>query len=862
MSLQVTPRTGVVGWLLARAFRPITLSPEAAARLDAAAKQGTLVYVARSQSLLAALLLDHLLAENGLPRLGYVAHVALILWQPLGFLWRLGQRVAALFTREDGALEQAWLLEAMRSGASSLLFLFKPRTATAGRLMIGEESLARLQQVAMRRPVFLVPLSFFYDHKPENSRRSFVDFVFGDREGPGRLRELELFVLHRHVTRVEVGELLPLSPQIAPQALRAQILDTLQQHSRVVRGPRLRSGHQVLRSVMRDPELQEALQAAAENKSPAVIQRRARRMLKEIAADYKETAVIAYGRILHYVFHKIYDGVVVDEAGFERVRAAAHRSTLVLTPCHKSHSDYLLLSYLFFNRALKVPHIAAGVNLSFWPLGPLFRAAGAFFMRRSFKNNPLYGAVFKAYVKRLLLDGFTVEFFPEGGRSRTGRLLPPKLGMFKYVVEGWRTPHSPDITIVPVAIDYEKIIEQASYQAELSGGKKANESISSLLKTRKILRSRYGRVYVRFGEPISLTEFAAKRLTLPLEGERCSDVEATTLARALSYQVMNEIGRVSTVTASALAASVLLHHGAGDRRQRGLRREVFYARARQLLTELRWLSAPISPSLQDSNEALDEALARFADERRITIDSAFKEGEVQIIHVPEGQRVALSYYQNTIAAHLVAHAIVATAMLGKRRRTLGELQQRAHDLSRLLKYEFSFRSDQPFSALFGSALTELVAQGILRNEGESSFTGDEPRLLDLYGYLEATIGTYVAALHTVEALRQFPLWERELVDRVLEQTRLFVLEGTLRTTESVQKPLATNAVSWLQDLGVIHASGGKSFGFTALYAERAPLDALRTYYSSFIDLRVLSPEPPVPRDGPGDVAAAQAKSLN
>jgi glycerol-3-phosphate O-acyltransferase len=457
-----------------------------------------------------------------------------------------------------------------------------------------------------------------------------------------------------------------------------------------------------------------------------------------------------------------------------------------------------------------------------------------------------------------LLDGFTMEFFPEGGRSRTGRLLAPKLGMFKYVVETWRLPNAPDVSVVPVAIDYEKIIEQASYQAELAGGAKKNESISGLLKTRNVLRSRYGRVYVRFGAPIRLSDFAARRLVAGgPDGTRCSEDEVGEISRALGHQVMYEIGRAATVTASAVVASILLHHGAGDRRQRGLRREAFYERAKQLIGELRWLSAPLSSTLQSPDEALDEALARFTDERRVTIQSAFKEATVQIINVPEEQRVGLSYYQNAITAHVVAHAIVAAALLGKPQRILGDLQQRAYDLSRLLKYEFSFRADQSFSALFGGALSELVAQGIARSEPDGSFSGDQERVLSLYGFLEATIGAYVSALHAVEVLREFPLWERELTERVLEHTRLFALEGVLRTPESVQKTLATGAVSWLKDLGVVAPTQGKTLGLSERYASGDALTQLRDYYDTFLNFRPISAhglagEPPRPTDAAGE----------
>ena len=193
------------------------------------------------------------------------------------------------------------------------------------------------------------------------------------------------------------------------------------------------------------------------------------------------------------------------------MRQAANRGGLVLCPSHKSHIDYLILSKVLYDAGMTPPHIAAGANLSFFPLGPIFRSSGAFFLRRSFKGDKLYGAVFRAYVKRLMHDGFSQEFFIEGGRSRTGKVLAPKLGLLSMEVDAWLEGASQDVSFVPIAIDYEKLVEGKDYASELAGGEKKKENIWSLLEARKILRSRHGRIYVQFDRPIPLAALTGGR---------------------------------------------------------------------------------------------------------------------------------------------------------------------------------------------------------------------------------------------------------------------------------------------------------------------------------------------------------------
>src|SRR3989442_6325461 len=177
---------------------------------------------------------------------------------------------------------------------------------------------------------------------------------------------------------------------------------------------------------------------------------------------------------------------------------------VVPAPCHRSHFDYLILSYIFHLNYLSPPHIAAGNNLSFWPMGSLFRGAGAFFIRRSFEDDELYKMVFRKYLTFLIREGYTQEFFIEGGRTRTGKILTPRLGMLSAIVNAFVQGVRRDLYFVPISIHYRRIPEEEAYKREVAGEEKERESLGALLRARSVLQRRYGTVYVSYADPISL----------------------------------------------------------------------------------------------------------------------------------------------------------------------------------------------------------------------------------------------------------------------------------------------------------------------------------------------------------------------
>jgi glycerol-3-phosphate O-acyltransferase len=235
----------------------------------------------------------------------------------------------------------------------------------------------------------------------------------------------------------------------------------------------------------------------------------ARKYAVEIAANYSQAFVRFMSAVLGWLWNRLFDGV--DFEHVEKLKEVGDGTEIIYVPCHRSHMDYLLLSYVIYRKGFAVPHVAAGINLNLPVIGRFLRKGGAFFLRRTFKGDALYAAVFAKYLGIMMARGHSLEYFVEGGRSRTGRLLAPRTGMLSMTVRAYlRDPKRP-VVFMPVYFGYERIIEGRTYIGELSGVPKEKESVFGLIKAIiTVLRSKLGKVHVNFGEPISLDELLCR----------------------------------------------------------------------------------------------------------------------------------------------------------------------------------------------------------------------------------------------------------------------------------------------------------------------------------------------------------------
>jgi glycerol-3-phosphate O-acyltransferase len=328
-------------------------------------------------------------------------------------------------------------------------------------------------------------------------------------------------------------------------------------------GPNLLRRAVVVRELLATPQVQLAVEREAKQKDQTLEQvgHRARRIAEEIAADYSNASINFLERILGHVWNRIFKGI--ETRGLDRVRELAQSHVIVYLPSHRSHADYLLASYVLYHAGLVPPHIAAGINLNI-PLGigALLRRCGAFFMRRKFGGDQLYTAVFRAYVESLIQRGYSIEVFPEGGRSRTGRLMTPKTGLLAMIVESALKQRARKVLIIPVHIGYDRVWEINSYLRELKGAQKQKESVQGLLKAVPMLTKSFGRVYLNFGDPIRVDEFADAHLpgwreTLKKDSDERPE-GFTGMVSELAMETMRRVNAAAVATPTGLLALALL----------------------------------------------------------------------------------------------------------------------------------------------------------------------------------------------------------------------------------------------------------------------------------------------------------------
>ncbi|MFQ3786153.1 glycerol-3-phosphate 1-O-acyltransferase PlsB [Halomonas sp. A29] len=361
----------------------------------------------------------------------------------------------------------------------------------------------------------LIPVSVFWGRAP-GKRFGFWRLLSADSwQLTGRLRRALSVLVNGKSVEVHFGaplQLRDLLDERGPAVANRKTARLLRIHFRRMRarvlGPDLSHRRTLIEGVVASPPVRRVINelAPAEKRSPERLQRRALRYGREIASNMTYPVLRFMDGLLRRLWNRLYDGVEVR--GLDRVKALAGDHTLVYVPCHRSHIDYLLLSYVLYRDGLMPPHIAAGRNLNMPVIGPLLRRGGAFFMRRSFRDKPLYAAVFNEYLHRLLERGHPLEYFIEGGRSRSGRMLAPRPGMLSMTLRSFRrsadNTSPPRLAFVPVYIGYERVIENSSYQRELRGGKKRKESPLALLGVISKLRQPFGKVSVNVGEPLQL----------------------------------------------------------------------------------------------------------------------------------------------------------------------------------------------------------------------------------------------------------------------------------------------------------------------------------------------------------------------
>jgi glycerol-3-phosphate O-acyltransferase len=651
----------------------VSIADEYVEAIKKLSTEGVVVYALNQRSELNSLIIYELVGRKGLPEPVFCHGMNMSFWQPLPkmmkFLW-------SSFLRRFGKEQKVWLgklayLERIVNEKKSVVIHLGESEFIENRS--ADSAIVSLINVQKRVdfPIFIVPVLVAYGRRREKEDESLINILFGQTEHTGSLRRLITFIRYSSnafvipAEPVKLSEYLNKSNGISEASivheLRGELIDRIEKEKNTVVGPALKSRDELIGMVLSDEPLRKFITdfAAREKKDKAAVVKEARRYLYEIAADYNETFIDILRKVFTWVWNNIYDGLLIDLDGLAKIRNISKKMPFVIIPCHRSHMDYLLFSYVLYKNNIQLPFIAAGSNLTFFPMGYIFRKSGAFFLRRSFKGNKIYAEVFTKYLAILLKEGLPLEFFIEGGRSRTGKMVMPKYGLLSMVIQAYQEKYCDNFAAIPVYIGYDRVIEEKSYLKELAGASKSPENAAEIIKTSKILRKRYGRVYVNIGEPIimkSYLESQEKPISQMTVDERQS------LYRKIGYEIVLEINKVSVVTPFSLVAAVILSHD---------RRGISYSELLNILNEfyeyLSMKKVKFAETFASREKAIADALNIFVQLGFISKIEAQEDEEEEMQEVvyslKEEKRQNLEYYKNNILHFFVPLCFVATSII-------------------------------------------------------------------------------------------------------------------------------------------------------------------------------------------------------
>ena len=815
----MAPRFGRIATLFGRRFfARFDFEPGDAERLSDLDRHGAVVYVMRYSSRLDYFLFNWLFLLRGIRLSSFANGIKFFYYRPFGEALRLLAKGASERLRRgtSGMRERSivQIRQCVRDGGSAFLFLRtdKIRTRVRGKrgaLREGRKELDYLREVVDAAfnspvPVSLVPLALFW-RKGARPERPFLNLFYGGNERPTDFGKVVGFLWNYRNLAVRVGQPIDLRGFVdthrgsgrerVVKQVRRSLLIFLRREEKPVVGAPLPSFARVQEAVLDDGEVQRVIdeQAREKRRSRARIETRARKNLAEIAASPSPTMLAVLAVLVERLFKRLFTRI--DVLGLEPVVEAAKFHPLVLVPSHRSHFDYLILSWLFYQNHLVPPQVAAGINLAFWPLGPIFRRAGGFFLRRSFDGDPLYTAVFRGYVQHLIKAGVTQEFFIEGTRSRTGKTLRPRLGMLRMVLEAYARGARQDVYLVPVGFTYERLVEEGSIASERGGARKQRESLLALLRAGSVLRRRHGSVTVRFGEPISLASHLGDSVPRRQSPGQIPDLRAVT--SRFGVEISRSIDALITAERSAVAAAALLGQPASALREEELRERVV-----EVVRLLELLGVPFSESLErciasGRAEAATEPLEQAGSVVRVESPRG------DLVRIADGMRAALDLYRATLGHALVWPAALALALSEPRTRDAAFAE--ASSWLDLFADEYFPVDGAPRREQLARVLAHLIARGWVDETpaGELRPTAaGEPWLAFLRAQLQPLIEAYTAVARVV--LDAKGAGERgALLERARAVQREALLVGEARHPEGDCPVAAGNALEWLVRDGIL-----------------------------------------------------------
>ncbi len=666
----------------------------------------------------------------------------------------------------------------------------------------------------------LVPAAVYWGRAPQREASWLRLLLVENWALTSRLRRFFQVLLNGRNTLVEIDDAVSLRSLLGEGAALniqcrrvSRALRTRYRRQRAARiGPDLSHRRTIVAEILRRRPVRAAIAQEAREKKltrhQALIA--AQRLAEEIAANYSHAFVRFMEHLLTHLWNRLYDGVVFEHAA--TLDEVADGNEIIYVPCHRSHMDYLLLSYVIYRNGFAIPHIAAGINLNLPIIGRFLRKGGAFFIRRSFRGSSLYTVVFTSYMAAMMERGHAIEYFIEGGRSRTGRLTQPKTGMVSMTLRSFLRHPARPVVFVPVYFGYERIVEGSTYIGELSGQPKKKESVFGLLRTLPRLRERFGTVHVNLGAPIFLTD-VLERYDPEWRNREADEARlpwVNTAVSELTLEIMRHINAAAAVTPVNLLAVALLASPRHVLAETDLLRQLDLCLA--LLRE-----CPYSARVTMTGLSSAEIVA-YGESMKMVSRRKHPLGD--LVEMSDQAAELAAYYRNNVL-HLVAMPSLVACVF------LGNSAMRRDDIHRLARRIYPYIASELFltwsepeaAAVIDRVLAALSKHGLIEHAHEDEWRRPPPtsaEAMQLSLLAQATLQTIERYYLTIALLLK--AGSGEITQATLEERchlmaqRMSLVYG-FNSPEFFDRALFENFIDLLRDRGVVRSSAAGTLEF-------------------------------------------------
>ena len=562
------------------------------------------------------------------------------------------------------------------------------------------------------KKAIIVPVDVFWGKSPERQDNWLKLFFRESWEGTSFIRSVFKLLFNGRNVKIYFHKPLEVEDIFnSPESDMNIVLKTerllrarFRQNRKAHLGPDISNRRTLVASILNSNSIKNYIETESEGNSKKIarLRKKASKYVWEICSDMSYPFIYLYDRGLTWFWNSRYENLEV--LGFEEIRKIAPTNSLIFSPCHRSHIDYLALSYLLYYKDLMLPQIVAGKNLNLPLVGPLLRKGGAFFMRRSFSGNRLYSVVFYEHLRKLMQRGHSIEFFPEGGRSRSGKLMPPRPGIISMILRSFLGMDEKKVSFVPIAINYEKVLEGNSYIKEVMGANKKKESLKDIISVFRDFRNYLGEAYLQFAEPINLNDFLKE---YPMNENSSEKDWLFKVTPILGKRIMNNINEATVVTSTALFSMALLNS------------DGFSISKKDLISRIELIKSLLREDKYSSKILICDKSGEEILNQMKKLGFLPQEEINDRISLSNQEAAKLSFYRNNISHLLIFESLICGFFQYQKEILKEDLIESLRMIYPFLKEEFFLKwEESELDQLIDSKIKKLMEKGLILDDAE------------------------------------------------------------------------------------------------------------------------------------------------